>query len=58
MMTVDQWLRGAVGDAERRQIPEVVPLLEKLAKVTARLRAADWNLHADDPLPEPETDER
>ena len=46
-MTVDQWLERAVADAERRGMPELVPLLENLAKATVALRAADWNLRAD-----------
>ena len=46
-MTVDEWLRHAVADAERRGLPALVPLLEMLARATATLRAADWNVRAD-----------
>ena len=42
-MTIDTWLENAVADAERRGIPELKPILETLAKVTAALRAADFN---------------
>jgi hypothetical protein len=40
---VDEWLRDAVADAERRGLPDLKPLLENLAQSTALLRAADWN---------------
>lgn len=33
----------AVADAERRGVPELVPLLEALAKATEALRKAAWN---------------
>jgi hypothetical protein len=46
-MTVDQWLRSAVADAEARGLPELRPLLEMLARATRVLRAADWNTRAD-----------
>jgi hypothetical protein len=41
--SVEAWLRAAVGDAERRGLPELKPLLEALAQSTIALRAADWN---------------
>ncbi len=41
--TVEQWLREAVADAERRGLPDLKPLLENLAQSTAVLRAANWN---------------
>lgn len=37
------WLEAAIGDAERRGLPELRALLEGLAPSTAALRAADWN---------------
>ena len=46
-MTIDQWLRVAVADAEARGLPELRPLLETLARATRTLRAADWNVRAD-----------
>ena len=46
-MTVEQWLAAAIGDAERRGMPELRPLLEGLAASTTALRAADWNERAD-----------
>ena len=45
-MTIAEWLAQAKADAERRGLPELIPLLEGLAQSTERLRAADWN---DDP---------
>jgi hypothetical protein len=42
-MTLEQWLEDGRMDAYRRQLPELAELLEGLAKVTAALRAADWN---------------
>jgi hypothetical protein len=42
-MTVAQWLEQAIRDAERRNLPELKPLLEALARSTHALRAADWN---------------
>ncbi len=42
-MTIDAWLQAALADAERRELPELKPILEALAKSTAALRAADWN---------------
>jgi hypothetical protein len=40
MMTVQAWLDAAVGDAERRKLPELKPLLETLARSTEALRRA------------------
>lgn len=36
----------AIGDAERRQLPDLPALLEALARATTALRAADWNVAA------------
>jgi hypothetical protein len=41
-MTVEDWLKAAVADAERRGIPELKPLLEAIARATQALRAADF----------------
>jgi len=43
-MTVQAWLESALQDADRRQLPALRPILEGLARATAVLRAADWNL--------------
>jgi hypothetical protein len=51
-MTIDQWLEHALTDADRRELPELRPLLEGLAKSTMALRAADWNLDVSGELPE------
>jgi hypothetical protein len=40
-MTIEDWLRAACEDAERRGLPELKPLLESLARATAALREAD-----------------
>ncbi len=42
-MTIAEWLADAKADAEKRGLPELLPMLEGLAQATARLRAADWN---------------
>ena len=42
-MTLDQWLENACADADRRQLPDLKPLLTTLAQATRVLRAADWN---------------
>jgi len=42
-MTLDEWLTCASRDAERRDLADLAPLLEGLARATAVLRAADWN---------------
>lgn len=40
---VREWLAAAIEDAEHRGLPELRPLLEGLAQLTAALRGADWN---------------
>ena len=50
-MPLDEWLRAASEDAERRQLPELVPRLVALAAATRRLRAAAWNREAVPPGP-------
>lgn len=42
-MTVAEWLAMATADAERRGLPDLVPVLNGLAQATEALRAADWN---------------
>lgn len=40
-MTVAQWLSAACADAERRGLPDLVPVLESLGSALAILRAQD-----------------
>jgi hypothetical protein len=40
-MQIDEWLKAAKADAVKRQLPELVPLLEGLASSTSALRSAD-----------------
>lgn len=49
-MTVAEWLAHAKADAEKRGLPELIPMLEGFAQATQRLRDADWN---DDPSTSP-----
>ena len=37
-MTIEEWLKAAIADAERRGLPELRPLLEAIARSTAALR--------------------
>jgi hypothetical protein len=43
-MTLDEWLAEATRDAERRNLPELGPLLVAIRTALERLRAADWNV--------------
>jgi hypothetical protein len=40
-MQIDDWVKGACADAERRGLAEMRPLLESLARSTVALREAD-----------------
>ena len=51
-MTVHDWLTGAIADARRRGLFELVPLLEGLATSTLALRTADFNDDASGAAPE------
>jgi hypothetical protein len=51
-MTIADWLAVAKADAAKRGLPELIPMLEGLAKATEQLRKADWN---DDPSTAPST---
>lgn len=42
-MTIDAWLTAAAADAERRNLRELEPILESLARATQVLRDADFN---------------
>jgi hypothetical protein len=46
-MTIDEWLKAAITDADRRGLAPLKPALETLAGATKALRAADFNDHAD-----------
>lgn len=48
-MSVDEWLRAAMADAERRGLPELKPLLEGLAQATRALRDAKFGAQANGP---------
>jgi predicted O-methyltransferase YrrM len=50
-MTIAEWLAAAKADAEKRGMPELIPMLEGLAQATERLRAADWNDNPDKDTP-------
>jgi len=50
-MTIDDWLRVSIADAEQRGLPALKPLLETLARATTALRAADFNERADGTQP-------
>ena len=47
-MTVEDWLKAAIADAERRGLPELKPLLEGLAQATKLLRSANFGGRAND----------
>jgi len=42
-MTVEHWLNWATGDARRRGLPDLEPLLLALGGAISALRGADWN---------------
>jgi hypothetical protein len=46
-LTIESWLQWAADDAERRNLPELKPMLEALARSLRALRAADFNDRAD-----------
>ena len=50
-MSISDWLAAATADAEKRGLPELIPMLEGLAQATERLRAADWNDNPDKETP-------
>ena len=47
-MTLEDWLKAAIADAERRGLPELKPLLEGLAQATRLLRSAGFGGQAND----------
>ena len=48
-MSVEEWLKAAIADAERRGLPELKPLLEGLAQATKAQRAAGLGGQANGP---------
>jgi hypothetical protein len=50
-MQIDEWLKAACDDAERRGLPDLKPLLETLARSTTALREADRSIRAAMPDP-------
>jgi hypothetical protein len=47
-MTVQEWLKAAIADAERRGLPQLKPLLEGLAQSAEALRKAAFTGEAND----------
>jgi hypothetical protein len=45
-MTLAEWLACALADIDRRNLPELRPVLEALERATASLRRAPWNAEA------------
>ena len=43
-MTVEDWLRSAIADAERRGLDALRPILETLARSTTALREAERSI--------------
>lgn len=56
-MTIAEWLAQAKADAEKRGLPELIPMLDGLAQATERLRAADWNDNPDTQTPTNDDDQ-
>jgi hypothetical protein len=54
-MTIEDWLKATVADAEQRGLPELKALLEGLAQSTTLLRSAGFGGSAND-LPDPGED--
>ena len=48
-MSVDEWLKAAIADAERRGLPELKPILESLANAARALREVEPGGQADGP---------
>jgi hypothetical protein len=42
-MTLDEWYAAAAADADRRNLPDLKPVLKGLHAAAAALRAAPWN---------------
>jgi hypothetical protein len=48
-MSLEEWLKLAIADAERRGLPELKPILEGLAGAARSLREAGLGGRADGP---------
>jgi hypothetical protein len=48
-MSVDEWLKAAIADAERRGMPELKPILESMANAARALRDAGVGGQANGP---------
>jgi hypothetical protein len=48
-MSIDEWLKLAIADAERRGLPELKPILEGLAHAARAVRDAGLGGQADGP---------
>jgi hypothetical protein len=46
---LEQWRQWAVGEARRRELPEMASGLELIAKAATRLRAGSWVTDASSP---------
>jgi hypothetical protein len=46
-MNIEDWLRAACADADKRGIPELKPVLQTLARSTMALRRADEEARAE-----------
>jgi hypothetical protein len=46
-MNIEDWLRAACADADKRGLPDLKPLLETLARSTMKLRRADEHVRAE-----------
>lgn len=47
-MKLDEWLKTAIADAERRGLPDLKPLLEGMAQAAAVLRGSEFGGRAHD----------
>jgi len=56
-MTTAEWLAQAKADAEKRGLPELIPMLDGLAQATERLRNVDWNDSPDTTTPTDDNDQ-
>jgi hypothetical protein len=53
-MTLDDWFALAATDADRRQLPDLMPVLKGLHAAAGALRAAPWNDDARGPSATPD----
>jgi len=57
-MTVEDWLRAAIADAEQRGLGELKPILETLARSTTALRNAEAPIAPSHPHREEDDEDR